>query len=386
MEVEAQHAIVVEVMTVGGGTLSLNEINVAPSVEPRPSDAELEACVSAALSDEQRRQMLAVLVQHRCAFAADAKVPQVSDYPTPPIVDTGDAQPVFIRRHVAPAQAAFVRDAVRQLEAAGLVSRQASPWNSPVVVVTNANGKQRLVLDYRRVNELTKKRQPVPPPVVDDVLRQLGNDRYFAVLDAAAGYFQLELHESDRPKSAFTTDDGQFVMNRVPLGLCNAPSAYAEYVAERLRAHIESGDVLVYFDDMLIRAKTFERLIAIVSAVLSDLAARGPKINVAKCRFGVQETKFLGFMASSEGIYPDPARVAAILSMQRPTTIAGNRRALGLFGVFRRHIPRFAERARPLTQLLAAGPDGRVPGGDSLLDGLAGRHRKQFVLSHQTLA
>ena len=94
-------------------------------------------------------------------------------------------------------------------------------------------------------------------PRVDDNLDSLGEARYFSSLDLASGYWQVELDEDARKKSAFTTYNGLFEFTRMAFGLCNAPATF-QRIMQRVLAGLEWQSCFVYIDDILAASKTFE--------------------------------------------------------------------------------------------------------------------------------
>ena len=79
-------------------------------------------------------------------------------------------------------------------------------WSSPIVLVKKKDGTIRFWVDFRKVNDLTKK-DAHPLPRVNDTLDTLGGAQWFTTLDLAHGYWKVELNPADREKTAFVTPD-----------------------------------------------------------------------------------------------------------------------------------------------------------------------------------
>ena len=109
--------------------------------------------------------------------------------------------------------------------------------------------------DYRKLNSVTKK-DVYPLPRIDDILDTLGQAHYFTTLDLASGYWQIELDPATREKSAFTTHRGLFEFQRMPFGLCNAPSTF-QRLMQVVLAGLERQCCFVYIDDILVCSRTF---------------------------------------------------------------------------------------------------------------------------------
>jgi Reverse transcriptase (RNA-dependent DNA polymerase) len=107
----------------------------------------------------------------------------------------------------------------------GLIRESASPWASPIVLVPKKNGKQRICIDYRKLNQVTEK-DVYPLPVIDDILESFKGAKWFSSLDLASGYWQVAVKEEDRKKTAFITKSGLYEFNVMPFELCNAPATF----------------------------------------------------------------------------------------------------------------------------------------------------------------
>ncbi|GFX28126.1 hypothetical protein TNCV_424531 [Trichonephila clavipes] len=82
-----------------------------------------------------------------------------------------------------------------------------SSWASPIVLVRKKDGSTRFCVDYRRLNDVTKK-DSYPLPKIDDTLDTFAGNTWFSTLDLKSGYWQVELHPDDKEKTAFTTGQG----------------------------------------------------------------------------------------------------------------------------------------------------------------------------------
>jgi hypothetical protein len=94
-----------------------------------------------------------------------------------------------------------------------IIEESDSPYNSPVWVVpkkTDASGKQkwRIVIDFRKLNELTDQ-DAYPLPTIDDILSQLGNAKFFSALDLSSGFHQIPMDSDSKKYTAFSTPIGQ---------------------------------------------------------------------------------------------------------------------------------------------------------------------------------
>ena len=108
---------------------------------------------------------------------------------------------------------------------------------------------------------------------------------------------------------------------------------------------------VVYIDDILVYGKTQMEHDRALEKVLEALATKQFRINEAKCTFSTNEVIFLGFRVNSEGISPDPDKVAPLKEAPRPTNTRQIMSFLGVVNYLSEFLPQLADIAEPLCLL-----------------------------------
>ncbi|UYV67564.1 hypothetical protein LAZ67_5001228 [Cordylochernes scorpioides] len=266
-------------------------------------------------------------------------------------INTGDQSPIKQRPYrVAPSERRLIQDEVNKMIENHILKPSESPWSSPVILVRKKDGTWRFCVDYRRLNKITKK-DVYPLPRIDDALDSLAGSSYFSTMDLRSGYWQIEVDEKDREKTAFITPDGLYEFQVMPFGLCNAPATF-ERMIDSVLGSLKWNMCLCYLDDIVVYAPTFEEHLRRLQLVLSCIQKAGLSLNHKKCLFGSRRIKILGHLVDANGIHPDPDKVEAVSKFPRPRNISELKSFLGLCSYYRRFIENFADKARSLHDLL----------------------------------
>ena len=227
-----------------------------------------------------------------------------------------------------------------------------SEFASPVLFVRKPDGSQRMCVDYRKLNAMTL---PFPFPVADAQMcfDRLASARVYSRLDLKSGFWQMRVKEEHQHLTAFSTPFGLYQYAVAPFGLRNSPSYFARLMTTMLRAEIDAGFCTCFVDDIIIHSLTVEEHRGHLVKVLEAL--RKAKLYVArsKCVFFQSSVQFLGFVVGGGNITTDPEKVQAVEEFPMPTTLVELRRALGLFGFYRRFVKGYADIA-PTTDRPAA--------------------------------
>ncbi|GJS95706.1 reverse transcriptase domain-containing protein [Tanacetum coccineum] len=244
----------------------------------------------------------------------------------------------------------------------------ANPWVSPVhcvpkkggmTVITNDENELiptrlvtgwRVCIDYRKLNEATRK-DHFPLPFMDQMLERLAGNEYYCFLDGFSGYFQIPIDPKDQEKTTFTCPYGTFAYRRMPFGLCNAPGTFQRCMMAIFHDMIEKT-MEVFMDDFSVFGDSFSTCLSHLEKMLKRCEDTNLSLNWEKSHFMVKEGIVLGHKISKSGLEVDRAKVEVIAKLPHPTSVKGVRSFLGHAGFYRRFIQDFSKIARPMTHLL----------------------------------
>ncbi|MEL7181406.1 MAG: reverse transcriptase domain-containing protein, partial [Pseudomonadota bacterium] len=329
----------------------LNDVTPAKELSEEPDDTTLiVGLTSGAIAGPAKDTLEDIVRDFRDVFAVrDSELGatnQVYHH-----INTGDSRPIKLPPHrVAPGKLPDVKAEVQDMLQRGIIQPSNSPYSAPIVMVRKKDGSNRFCVDYRRLNEVTRKdAQPIPN--IDQTLDALKGSKWFSSLDLASGYWQVEVAPEDRHKTAFVTPDGGlYEYKRMPFGLSNAPGTFQRLMNELFKTELHKY-VLIFLDDILIYSPTLEEHADHVRRVMLTLRAANLKLKPKKCKFFQPQVEYLGHIIDQNGSRPDHKKVEAVQTWPRPTTVTGVKSFLGFCNYYRKFVKDFAQKAEPLTNL-----------------------------------
>lgn len=191
------------------------------------------------------------------------------------------------------------------------IIEESCPWSSPVVLVRKIYCLELMTIDA------------------------LAGATWFSTLDLSDGYWQVEVAQKDCGKKAFTTGQGLYQFELMPMGLTNAPATLQQLVELVLKG-LPRYVCTVYLYNILIYSRLFEEDLSALGEVFSLIGDSGLQPNARKCHLARDHVIFLRHVISAEGLRPDPKEFDKVKSWP-PSLLSMEVHAfLGLSSYYRR--------------------------------------------------
>ncbi|GJX02806.1 reverse transcriptase domain-containing protein [Tanacetum coccineum] len=254
-------------------------------------DDKLPVIIAKDLKDEEKAALLKVLKSHKRAIAwklsdikgvspefCTHKILMEEDYEHETTIDLPNSE----RARVSPVHCV--------------------PKKGGMTVITNDENELiptrlvtgwRVCIDYRKLNEATRK-DHFPLPFMDQMLERLAGNEYYCFLDGFSGYFQIPIDPKDQEKTTFTCPYGTFAYRRMPFGLCNAPGTFQRCMMAIFHDMIEKT-MEVFMDDFSVFGDSFSTCLSHLEKMLKRCEDTNLSLNWEKSHFMVKEGIVLGY-------------------------------------------------------------------------------------------
>jgi hypothetical protein len=253
-----------------------------------------------------------------------------------------------------------LRDYLDENLARNWIRPSTSSAGAPVFFVPKKDGSLRLCVDYRGLNQISRKNR-YPLPLISESIDRLSGAKFYTKLDIRDAYHRVRVAEGKEWKTAFRTRYGHYEYTVMPFGLANAPAAFQSYINATLRPYLDVF-VIAYLDDIVIYSNTAEEHREHVRTVLKVLLKAGLYLKLRKCEFNAKEIGFMGFVITPEEVRMERDRIATIEEWPMPESHRDIQVFLGFANFYRRFIKGFSRIVRPMTAMLRGGKEGKIFG------------------------
>lgn len=317
-----------------------------------PSSRLLEELdINPEISADKKRRLQEVIARNELAFGLDDRLGHLDAKVQIPL-KPGAKEISLPPFGTSPANREVIDKQMDKWIQLGVIEPSKSPWAAPAFIVYR-NGKARMVVDYRRLNEIAISDE-FPLPKQEDILQALVGSQWLSTLDALAGFTQLEVDPKEHEKLAFRTHRGLWQFVRMPFGYKNGPSIFQRVMQNALAPYLWIF-ALVYIDDIVIFSLTFDDHLEHLDKVFKAVSDTGITLATSKCHFAYQSLLLLGQKVSRLGLSTHMEKVSAILKLEEPKNPHDLQVFLGMMVYFSAYIPFYAWIAAPLFALLRKG-------------------------------
>ena len=209
-------------------TDTAKEKDPATKSEPDfPSQVEqVLAGADALTTDEECEQLRNILFKYKTSFAKDSMDCGLTSIHSVQIPTLPNAPPTYVRQYKIPlASYEPVQEIIDDLLEKGIIRPCNSTYSAPLWPVLKPNGKWRLTIDYRKLNQqVPLSRWPMTQ--LDQELPKVRNAKYFTSMDIASGFWTIPVQVADQHKLAFTFAGRQYTFTRCPFGYANSPTEF----------------------------------------------------------------------------------------------------------------------------------------------------------------
>ena len=232
-----------------------------------------------------------------------------------------------------------------------------SKYASPIFAQKKPNGKLRLLVDLRKINNLISDdyiNNNHPVSTLVDAAQHMAGKKLFCKLDCSQAYHCLPMADQRSIEMlAFNFASRTFAYRRLAQGLSRSLSAFSSFMREYLDKVIKADQCAQYVDDIGIAANDVDHLMTNLRATFKCIQEAGLKLTMHKCHFGAREIDFLGRTITPQGVKPQKQNVQNFLEKTKfPKSKKALQRYLGFLNYYRNYVPRLSERLAPFYKML----------------------------------
>ncbi|KAL0361175.1 UNVERIFIED_CONTAM: Enzymatic polyprotein [Sesamum radiatum] len=185
----------------------------------------------------------------------------------------------------------------------GLIEPGVSAYSSPGFLVRNhgeiKRGKPRLVINYQGINKILEF-DGYYIPSREHLIDCIKGAKVFSKFDCKSGFYQIKMENESKKFTAFSTPQGQYIWNVLPMGLANAPQIFQRKMDNLFKDYFEF--MFVYIDDILIASKNMKDHIKHLEIFSDACHKEGLVLSEKKATIAVNKIEFLGILIDETGI------------------------------------------------------------------------------------
>ena len=201
----------------------------------------------------------------------------------------------------------------------GFIHPSKSKISSPLFFVGKKYGKEHPVIDYKRLNSIMEPNH-FPIPLLQEMINKVQKAKLFTKVDIHKGIYNICVVEGDEWKATFKTNSGLYEPTPMQFELKNAPAVFQRMMNTHFADIIAQGNVIIYFDDILIATEDdLEVHRRVVGQVLDHLQKLNLYLKLSKCIFKTRRIEFHGVVLENGMVMMDLIKVSGVREWKVPT-------------------------------------------------------------------
>ena len=230
------------------------------------------------LSPEERNRLLEVLQKHKAAFQGTR-----GKWKGPPMsFEMVDGAKPFHAKPFRIPQSLYdtLKKEINRLVDEGVLSPvKSSEWACPTFGIPKKDKTIRVVLDFRGINKLIK-RKPYPVLLIQDIMPVIGKFQYATAIDLVMGHYSMGLALDAKEKCVICLPWGLYRYQVLPMGLIVSSDVFQEAMGNLM---LDLENVYCYLDDIIVIGNSsFEDHMTQVDEVLGRLREKRMQVHLGK--------------------------------------------------------------------------------------------------------
>ena len=266
------------------------------------------------------------------------------DPAVPPVVHPPHKVPISMKDEIKDELDKMVKNDI----IAKIQEGEPTAWVNSLVYRRKSNGRLRLCLDPKDLNEAIKREHHVTP-TLEEILPKLNGAKVFSIVNAKCGYWNIILDEESSYLTTFNSSYGRYRFKRMPFGLKMSQDIFQTRIDQTFEG---CRGVIAIADDIVVYGDSEASHDANMHGMISRCKETGLKLNPDKCFIKQDQIKFYGIICTKDGIQPDPSKVSALKQMAPPANKREVQTFLGMENYMSPFIPNLSTLTAPLRELI----------------------------------
>nr|AWK49042.1 ORF3 [Taro bacilliform CH virus] len=261
-------------------------------------------------------------------------------------------------KHISPQLEASYKRHTEALLKLGTIRPSKSKHRTTAIIVNSGTtidpvtgkevrGKERMVFNYKRLNDNTHKDQ-YSLPGINTIIQKVGNSKIYSKFDLKSGFHQVAMHPDSIEWTAFWVPQGLYEWLAMPFGLKNAPAVFQRKMDNCFKG--TEKFIAVYIDDILVFSENEKEHARHLEIMLEICKKNGLILSSSKMKIAVPTIDFLGATIGNRKIKLQEHIIKKIADYPEKelTNTKGLRSWLGILNYARSYIPYLGKQLGPL--------------------------------------